>query len=272
MILPNNNSLPFSNRHGHAPKEREISIREDIPQEFREAFLLIATDVCQYPSVVRDIICKVLKRLPNRDNWSEYPNVWEEIQGLVLSCEWFRVYDIAEAVFARLAATNPEKAEIFQQQINQTFKELGIGWQLTGGLIQTRGPEVFESSVRTATTILDITGRITAKSEMHEALVDLSRKPEPDLTGAIQHAMVALECVARDICGESKATLGEIIKKHPNVVPRPLDDVISKAWGYASEMARHLKEGRTPDREEAELIVGLAAICATYIVQKHKGG
>jgi hypothetical protein len=188
-----------------------------------------------------------------------------------LSCEWFRVYDIVEAIFARLVISNPEQAVSFQQQINQSLRELGIGWQLVDGLIQTRGPEVFESSVRAATTAFDVTGRTTAKSEIHEALVDLSRKPDPDLTGAIQHAMAALECVARDICGEPKATLGEIIKKYPSIIPRPLDDVVAKAWGYASEMARHLREGRVPSREEAELIVGLAATCAIYIAQKQKG-
>lgn len=108
----------------------------------------------------------------------------------------------------------------------------------------------------------------TAGRELHEALSDLSRRPQPDLTGAIQHAMAALECIARDACGDAKATLGEIMKKYPELIPSPLNEAISKIWGYASEMGRHLREGREPSREEAELIVGLSATCATYLANK----
>jgi hypothetical protein len=46
---------------------------------------------------------------------------------------------------------------------------------------------------------------------------------------------------------------------------KPLDDSVAKAWGYASEMARHIREGRKPERKDVELIVGLAATVATYL-------
>jgi len=99
-------------------------------------------------------------------------------------------------------------------------------------------------------------------------LQDLSRRPEPDLTGAIQHSMAALECVARDFCGDSKTTLGELLKHYPEILPKPLDVAAEKVWGYASEMGRHIREGRVPKREEVEFIVGLAATVATYIIKK----
>jgi hypothetical protein len=77
--------------------------------------------------------------------------------------------------------------------------------------------------------------------------------------------MAALECVARDVCGDERATLGEIIKRYPGTIPKPLDDSVAKAWGYASEMARHIREGQRPERKDVELIVGLAATVATYL-------
>jgi hypothetical protein len=40
--------------------------------------------------------------------------------------------------------------------------------------------------------------------------------------------------------------------------------LLRKAWGFASEMGRHIREGRQPDRKEAELIVGLAVTISTY--------
>jgi hypothetical protein len=50
----------------------------------------------------------------------------------------------------------------------------------------------------------------------------LWRTPEADLTGAVQPAMAALECVARSACGDEKATLGEAIKRCPGTIPKPL--------------------------------------------------
>jgi len=57
--------------------------------------------------------------------------------------------------------------------------------------------------------ILDAT---LLKMKIHEALQDLSRRPQPDLTGALQHALAALECLARDVTGENKPTLGQLMR------------------------------------------------------------
>ena len=54
----------------------------------------------------------------------------------------------------------------------------------------------------------------------------------------------------------------------PGTIPRPLDAAVEKAWGYASERGRHLKEGNAPTHEEVELVVGIAATVATYLSRK----
>jgi hypothetical protein len=79
--------------------------------------------------------------------------------------------------------------------------------------------------------------------------------------------MGCLECVARDVAGDKKTTLGDI-KKHPGLLPPPLDKAIEQMWGYASNEARHVVEGQQPRREEAELVVGMAAAMATYLSKK----
>ena len=94
--------------------------------------------------------------------------------------------------------------------------------------IVTRGTEAFETSVNQAGEALPGAGRLTAPGEIHEALSDLSRRPETDLIGAVQHAMAALECVGRDSAGNPKATLGDILKRYPNFVPKPLDTAVEK--------------------------------------------
>lgn len=122
--------------------------------------------------------------------------------------------------------------------------------------------------MRPAIAKLEDAGMSTAAREMHEALNDLARRPRPDITGAIQHSMAATECVARAAVGDPKATLGEILDRYPGLVPRPLDEGVKKMWGYASEMARHLREGREPAFEEAELAVITSAGVTTYLDKK----
>jgi hypothetical protein len=267
--MPDSPNQPFSKRQGYRSQPKEIAVREGAPENLRQFVLDAARDLGLEPSDLRTLVCSVLHKRPNPGNWSEYPNVWEEVQNLIYGCEWFNVYDLIEKIYRRLGAGTGEAASEgpsqFQTALNEFFVDEGIGWQMVDGQIITRGSQAFEAGLQTAVEVLGETGRLTAQDEIREALRDLSRRPEPDLTGAIQHAMGALECVARDVCGDEHATLGEIIKGYPGVIPKPLDESIAKAWGYASEKARHIREGQRPNRKEVELIVGLAATVATYL-------
>jgi hypothetical protein len=260
---------PFSKRHGYRSQPKEITVWEDAPENLRHFVLETARAMGYEPSAIRDVICSVLHVRPNPNNWSEYPNIWDEAQELVYGCEWFKFYDFVEALHQSITNSIMEAAQKqgreFQDAVNEFFVDEGIGWQMVEGEIVTRGTEAFETNLGHAVEALESTGRATARGEIHEALIDLSRRPEADLTGAIQHAMAALECVARDVCGDERATLGEIIKQYPGLIPKPLDEAVAKAWGYASEMARHLREGRKPERNEVEFIVGLAATVGTYL-------
>ncbi len=264
---------PFSKRYGYRSQPKEITVWEGAPESLRHFVLDTVLEIGYGPSAIREFICSVLHVRPDPSNWSEYPNVWGEAEGHVYGCEWFKFYDFVEKVYQGLSKRwssdhsreAAERAQRFQDALNEFFTDEGIGWQMIEGEIVTRGTETFESNVHGAVDVLEAAGRVTARDEIHEALIDLSRRPEADLTGAVQHAMAALECVARDVCGDARATLGEVIKRYPDTIPKPLDESVVKAWGYASEMARHIREGRRPERKEVDLIVGLAATVATYL-------
>jgi len=257
----------FSRRYGFADHQGDELIRHDAPEPLRCGLLQSATEAGLRPSPLRQIVCGTLRRRPNPANWSEYPNVWEEVEGLVHSCDWYRVYDVIEAIYAALPAHSKAK---FETSINNLFAEEGIGWQLVDGEIQIRGEETFDAVVAQGRQIVDASGMTVAHTELHEAIQDLSRRPDPDLSGAVQHAMVALECVAREISGEAKPTLGELIKKHPDLFPKPVDEAVAKLWGYASEQARHGRESRSLTWEEAQFVVGIVAILCSYLCQKLK--
>lgn len=262
----------FSKRHGyHRPHETEISVRQGAPHELRGVVVQLAYECGFRPRSLRTVICRLLRKRPDPRNWSEYPNIDDEVQELVDDCDWYRVYDIIEGLVATMRETPYSyDVEKFESELNDYFLENGIGWKLSMGIIEMRGPEVFEEVVNTAERQLEKRNLSTARKELHEALRDLSRRPSPDVTGAIQHSMAALECVAREACGDEKANLGDIMKRYRDIVPRPLDEAISKAWGYASENARHIREGREPTFEEAELVVGIVSALSTYLARKHE--
>lgn len=264
---------PFSKRHGFASvDEVEITVREDAPEEMR-GYLIQLTYECGFkPSDLRSLICRALKKQPDVGNWSEYPNVDGENYDLMHGCKWYKVYDIIERIQEHLdqRSYSSDVSGHFQNELNEYFVEHGIGWKLAEGIVEIRGPESFEIVVKTARDTEFQTGHVTASKELHQAISDLSRRPAPDATGAIQHAMASLECVAREITGDVKANLGDIIKRHGQIIPPPLDQAIAKAWGYASENGRHIREGREPTFNEAELIVGLCASLGNYLIKNSK--
>ena len=256
----------FSQRRGFSIRPADITIRHDAPQHVRDAVLQIALDVGYRPTELRGVICRVLRVAPDDYNWSEFPNVWGEVQNLMASAEWFRAYDIVEAIAQH--SEGSDRSTSFEREVNQYFSEAGVGWQLVDGGIEIRGPEHFEAAVNAVAAELADPSRRTAQREFHEALLDLSRRPEPDVTGAVQHALAGLECIARDAVGDSSATLGSILKRYPNLVPRPLDAALEKVWGYASERARHVREGGAVEPAEAELLVTFAAAAGAYVARK----
>jgi hypothetical protein len=195
--------------------------------------------------------------------------LWDKLPEELRQCEWWNIYDAFEKIFSELQAGHYQMqldAASFQAELNQLFEREGIGWQLVDGELRIRGDEAFEANVRAAIAASQLTGKNTAKKEIHQALQDLSRRPTPDLTGAVQHAMAALECVSRDVTGDSNATLGDILKKHVGMIPKPLDTAVEKAWGFASEKGRHIKEGGDPEQKDVELIVRLSATVIAYLV------
>jgi hypothetical protein len=261
----------FSKRHGFRQVHKvPITVRMDAPLEFRGVIVQFAYECGFSPKTLRPLVCRTLCKRENANNWSEYPNIDNEVRSLVDDCEWYRVYDVVEAIAAAMQhAPFSYEHEKFEAGLNDYFVENGIGWKIVDGNLEVRGVEIFEQSMHQAEDELQGTGFSTAGSELHEALHDLSRRPSPDVTGAMQHSMAALECVARVACGDQKATLGEILKRYRDLIPRPLDEAVTKMWGFASENARHINEGREPSFEEAELVVSMVAGVSTYLAKKH---
>ena len=258
----------FSGRQGYRPLPAQITVREDAPDELRGAIPLIAKAAGMKPPVMRQVICEVLLVRADPYNWSDYPNIWDEVGRLMDEAQWYKVYDIAEALYAKLAVNSEwasQAADEFERRLNDFFVESGIGWELREGQIIHRGSEVFARITHEVPERLDESGFERAANEMREALRDISRRPEPDITGAIQHAMAALEAIAREVTGQPNPTLGKLVPMLG--LDAPLDQAVQKLWGYASDRGRHIRESQVLGKAEAELIVGVAGSLCAFLAQ-----
>ncbi len=261
-------SASFSERHGFRGANVEITTREDAPEGVRAAVVMLGYAAGMGPGSMRDTVCEVLLKRPDPNNWSP-GNIEHEVHLLLDEAPWFKVYDIAERIHADLLKVDYSggKQAEYGRRLTRYFRENGVGWQMEDGRIVFRGSEAFGLATRDAVASMQLAGTPTAANEVHEALKDISRRPSADVTGAVQHAMAALECVAREIDGSTE-TLGQIIKRL--TIPPPLDGALHRLWGFASEQGRHIQEGRLPSFEEAELVVTVASAVSVYLL-RHAG-
>ena len=111
---------PFSKRFGHVGKNQEITVREDAPENFRYAVIaIVRKNLYLSSSILREIVCQVLQIRPDKEhNWGE-PNISNEVEGLMDSCEWYRVYDIIEAIHSFLRNHRKTAASDYEESINE---------------------------------------------------------------------------------------------------------------------------------------------------------
>lgn len=261
----------FSARRGYDPFDVPIRIREGAPAEIRQAVLHFALDCGLVPHAARAMILEIMNVPPEPNNWSSDSNKINEAQRHLGAANWFEVYDVAEAFADHLARYSPGTQDQYGDRLNKALARFGVGWKLVNGRIEVRGSEAFESQIARAVVVLQETGFSEARREVHESLRDLSRRPTPDLTGAVHHAMGALEAVSREATGQRSPTLGQILRSERDLFPPPLGEALEKLWGFASERARHVREGGTVAQPEAELLVGLAAVAVAYLCSKLGG-
>lgn len=254
----------FSKRIGLRPDTVDIVVRNDAPIELRRFLHLIMKDHMKSLKKIRNVVCKTINEAPNPNNWGENDYMDSEIQNHLDFCKWYRIYDIIENFYKEL---DQSTKIAFEDKINEFFYEKGIGWKVEKGTIVSRGDDFFEEALDKAIETLTESDLKTSKNEISEAISDLSRRPNPEITGAVQHALAALECVYRELTN-SNDTLGKLTKDYPELIPKPLDIVVNKIFGYASEHGRHLREGSEPPYDEAFLLVHISASLCTYLAKK----
>lgn len=237
-------------------------IRDDAPLAFRQTILrqLIAVFVVT-SDVVAIVQAATGQPVPN------VPLLQNQATAMIEQCLWPQVFEVAELGYAAIQGSifHNHKLGAYERAINAACHANRLGWYMENGHFNVRGTEAEEASLNTTIELLRNSGKVTSASELQKARDDLSRLPKPDITGAIQHAGAAIECLARDVTGSPNATLGEIIKANPKIFPGAVMKIAQGVWGCTSTKGRHLNEGGEPSLEEALMLVGVVAALTGFL-------
>lgn len=259
----------FSNREGISYTPAEITIRYEAPEELRTYLFDTLLNRLKVESKWALYIISGVLLEPTEGNWTS-DFIKEEIRGLLTDrcrCPWNKVYDIIE-VFHTEFSSDIAKQKLFETQINGYFYKHGIGWELEDGQVIRRGDDDFEQGYKEAIELSYKKDLPTTAEHLKEARTDLSRRPHPDINGAVTHAYQAIECLSREVRGGKKETLGELLKKNPDLFPVPLNQALAQVWGFVSNTVRHPREGDSISIEEVELLVGIIPPLAKYLLHK----
>jgi hypothetical protein len=255
---------PFSARFGH--RLDPVPIYEDAPFALRNVVVHVArSELKLIDGQIAAVVRKVLGFAP-AGGWDEIqPDV--DLERLLRDCDWWSVYDILEALYNYSARNFPAAwAGNFQTSVNEECDRLGIGYEMLDGRFRVRSAQPAQVLFDSAAVSLREAGKLTASAEFEEAIKDLSRRPKADRTGAIQHVGAAIECLARDLCGDATLTLGDIIKKYPHLFPGAYRKLAESISGITSNKGRHVAEGGEPTLNEAMLLVGVVSALANYMI------
>lgn len=218
------------------------------------------------PERIRSLICEVFLVPPESQHWCVPDLIRKENIRHVANAHWSEVYDLLEILHREISSHGEQAGETFSRAMNAYFLRKGIGWFLNGNSLEARMEEPAAEALSDAVRTLEGSAMANAVTEFREAKHDLARRPEPDLSGAVQHAMAGLEATARKLTGHG-SSLGTLLQRKPPIFPAPLSKALEAIWGYASDKARHGREGNTLELREVEFIVGLAATAAAYLMR-----
>jgi hypothetical protein len=188
----------------------------------------------------------------------------------VLTEEWWRIYDLIEFIATTYPVEDIKKPFIID--CNKYLERELSAYRFVG---TTLSRIVDKQEIESIESALEETPVDSAKMHFHTALALMSHRERPDYRNSIKESISAVESLARLICRNEKATLGQAIKQiesegkidwHPR-----FKDAIEKLYGYTNDESgvRHsLKNEEKVEFEEAKFMLVTCSAFVNYLVVK----
>ncbi|WP_394222304.1 AbiJ-NTD4 domain-containing protein [Alteromonas gracilis] len=143
--------------------------------------------------------------------------------------QWYEVYEFIEFVL-----NSPVSSDELVDNLNLVLERELSGFRIIDSMLVQVTDDAEIESLQEALSESPFKG---AQSHMKSAVQHLSRRENPDYRNSIKEAISAVESVAKEITGDSKATLGKALTKlERNKKLHPaLKDAFSAMYGYTND-------------------------------------
>lgn len=188
-------------------------------------------------------------------------NLIDRFKNVLLSREWFEVYDFIEFV---LQYSSPDLEVKLVRRLNEVLEEENAAYRIVDGKVLETTDEQEISAIESAIE----SNSLSVKTHLQQALELLSDRKQPDYRNSIKESISAVESACNAISGDEKGTLGKSLKQietsiglHPS-----LKNAFSSLYGYTSDSGgiRHAltDESAHPSFADAKfMLVACSAFC-----------
>ncbi|MCW7498547.1 hypothetical protein ND860_18575 [Leptospira levettii] len=207
-----------------------------------------------------DIFEETIDYVPK--SWNSFS---ERLYEYFFSIKWFEVYDFLEFILENI---DKSIADRLASNLNKIFSDENIPFSIINAQVTDITNPVENSEVNEA-----------LESPFNSSNVHISTSigflygSKPDYRNSIKESISAVESVVKKITGNSKGTLGDLLKllekespKHP-----AFREALSRLYGYTNDSSgiRHaLMEESNLTKEDAKLMLVQCSAFVNYIIQR----
>lgn len=152
----------------------------------------------------------------------------QEIRKYFFECRWYRAYEFIEFV---IETQKDAELELF---INNVLETELSGYRLIENKFVPVTEKIEVDAIKKAILELPFAG---VSAHLKQAMNHLSRHESPDYRNSIKESISAVECMAREVSGNQKATLGDalsVLEKNGKLHPA-LKKGFSAIYGYSND-------------------------------------
>ncbi|HQX90625.1 MAG TPA: hypothetical protein PKY03_09555 [Moraxellaceae bacterium] len=155
-------------------------------------------------------------------------DVLKAIRKYFFECEWAEVYEFVEFILSRWNIKG-----LVEAVSDILAKELS-GYRIIGNLFV---PVTDQSEVDAVQEALNEIPYASVQAHLRQAMSNLSRRESPDYRNSIKESISAVEAMAREMSGNSKATLGDALSvlEKSGELHAALRRGFSAIYGYTSD-------------------------------------
>jgi hypothetical protein len=267
----------FSKRYGFASRSNQI--REDAPESVRVGLREVLERIgFERPSSQRRIICQALRVRPDPGNWSDYPNVDQEVDDLIHGLVWFKFYDMCEKLNSleevrQKGVMDDYSGTLFAHELNKLFSEENVIYRMDeAGEIHPEGSEQFEEAIHL--TLENLSGPIFQPPlELFGKALAFRNALPPDNANAVKEAVNSLEAVLQIIAEKPGVALPQILTNSGLSYDSHVERVMKELYGLgcAIQGGRHAGVGGLiPSAIEADCAIHISSACISYAISKYK--